>query len=329
MENWQTDSYKSILGKGKNDISLTMNSAAFQKWYHLLYIDLISRFEWKNLPKEIPPYFIEKVLATYGYCAFSYINDDIGFAATLTTLAGDGINNYFLPKSIETYSVQPGSEWHRKLELGKDGVLIFDSPDWSIVPAPAKIIEMAAYRLALYERTIDVNLSAQKTPVILQVADSQRLSVENLYKKINANEPVVVVDNKVDMGAVLKTADLKAPYVVDKLLNARQTEFDTILTMFGIENSNMSKKERLVESETEGNNGQIMMSREAGLQMRRWACDQINEIWGLNVECDFRGANDSTGTQILAPETLVALAGADAPADTEQQKESEDNNGMV
>lgn len=52
-------------------------------------------------------------------------------------------------------------------------------------------MELFALRLYEAERTADVNIKAQKTPVLLLMDEKQRLTMENIYSQYEGNKPVI------------------------------------------------------------------------------------------------------------------------------------------
>ena len=60
------------------------------------------------------------------------------------------------------------------------------------------------------------------------------------------------------------------------------------LTYLGISNINVQKKERLITDEVTRNQGGTIASRYSRLNARRDACKQINDMFGLDVWCDYR-----------------------------------------
>ena len=55
-----------------------------------------------------------------------------------------------------------------------------------------------------------------------------------------------------------------------------------MLTFLGINNT-LEKKERLLVDETNSNNQFIKMASDIGFKQRQLACEQMNEMFGLNV----------------------------------------------
>lgn len=50
---------------------------------------------------------------------------------------------------------------------------------------------MFAKRLYNLDRAIDVNANAQKTPVVIKCTQEERLTLMNLYKQWEGNEPMI------------------------------------------------------------------------------------------------------------------------------------------
>ena len=81
---------------------------------------------------------------------------------------------------------------------------------------------------------------------------------------------------------------------VDKFLN-HQMDVGLFVEMgkewariFGVENVNTEKKERLITDEVMTNMGDVEAQRFVRLNARKWACTQINDLFGLDVDVDFR-----------------------------------------
>ena len=49
-------------------------------------------------------------------------------------------------------------------------------------------------------------------------------------------------------------------------------------------NTTIEKKERLLQDETNANNEQITLNVEIGLRERERACEEINEMFGLDIQ---------------------------------------------
>ena len=139
----------------------------------------------------------------------------------------------------------------------------------------------------LLDRIIDVNTNAQKTPVLVQGTEKQRLTLLNLYKEFNGNAPFIFGDKNLDLNA-LKCLNTGAPYVADKIYQLKTQIWNEALTYLGISNISIQKKERLVTDEVTRNQGGTIASRYGRLQARREAVDKINAMFGTNITVDYR-----------------------------------------
>ena len=90
--------------------------------------------------------------------------------------------------------------------------------DWEGMPT-AFTIEQFAYRMYLAQRTADVNMSAQRTPVMVVCSDKQRLTMENLYSQYDGNQPFIFGDKDSNINEnSLKSLKLMHLLFVIKLL---------------------------------------------------------------------------------------------------------------
>ena len=103
----------------------------------------------------------------------------------------------------------------------------------------------------------------------------------------DGNMPVIKAQKSLNPNAftVLNT---DAPYVADKLYQLKTQIWNEALTSLGISNINITKKERLITDEVTRNQGGTIASRYSRLQSRREACKKINDMFGLDIWCDYR-----------------------------------------
>ena len=146
---------------------------------------------------------------------------------------------------------------------------------------------MFARRLSDLDRSIDVNAKAQKTPILIKCDETQRLTMQNLYMQYDGNMPFIFADKSLNTNQ-LQAIKTDAPYVADKLYQLKTQIWNEALTYLGISNINVQKKERLITDEVTRNQGGTIASRYSRLNARRDACKQINDMFGLDVWCDYR-----------------------------------------
>ena len=260
--------------------SKSLNDLTFTDYIYRLMLIARSVYKWENLPNHINEKWIEKFLFHHGYTVF-FKDPKRGFMVSKAVLSGK-INSYDEPTVLTPYGVDYQGE---PLINGVDCVLI-DNNDLRLPTLPT--IELYAYRLAEISRTIDVNISAQKTPYIVTCSNRQRLTLKNVINQATDNELVIYGDNDLDVNGinVLKT---NAPIVFPDLQTQKHAIWNECMTFLGVNNANMDKRERLVASEVDANNDQISISADVMLKSREEACKRINELWPeLNVSVSLR-----------------------------------------
>lgn len=259
--------------------SLAMNNYTYMQYAYRLMELSISMFEWKNLPEGIDERFLEMVLFTDGHAVF-FKDDELGDYLALQCLINGKLNVYRIPINRRAFAVNG----YQKQLTDKDSVIIFNNMlhtnSWLDV-------KMFAKRLYNLDRIIDVNTNAQKTPILIKGNEQQRLTLTNLYKEYDGNAPVIFADKSLDMNA-LQVLLTEAPYVADKIYQLKTQIWNEALTYLGISNVSFQKRERMVSDEVTRSQGGTVASRYSRLNARRQACEQINKMFGLNIECDFR-----------------------------------------
>lgn len=249
----------------------------------------ISMFEWKNLPKEIDPRFLELTLFSDGQAVW-FKDEELDKYLALQVITQGRLDVYRVPIKRRAFAV---NGYQRQLDI-ENSVIIYNN---YLRTNSYAMCVMYAKRLYNLDRIIDVNANAQKTPVLLKADEMQKLTVLNAYKEWDGNQPVIYGDKALDPNclSVLRT---DAPYVADKIYQLKTQYWNEALTHLGISNLNIQKKERLVSDEVVRSQGGTIASRYSRLQARRDACEKINQIFGLNVEVDyrddFREADDET-----------------------------------
>lgn len=252
----------------------------------------ISMFDWKNLPDSIDPRFMEMVLFTNGSVVFfkdedldtptglSDIVTENGTYLALPVAMNGRWNVYNIPVKRRAYA---SNGYQKQLDMD-NSVIIYNN---MIRTNSVLMCKLYAERLWDLDRAIDVNAKAQKTPILLQCEEPQRLTLMNLYKEYDGNQPFIFGDKNLDING-LKSINTGAPYVADKLYQLKTQIWNEALTYLGISNINYQKKERMITDEVLRNQGGTIASRYSRLEARREACDKINKMFGLDISVDYR-----------------------------------------
>lgn len=248
-------------------------------FFHKLKSLACGRFAYSGLPKEIETFYIEQVLFYNGKGVL--FKDDVldRFAFMKVTLSGE-FDIYNTPMERQAFAVTGYLKTYNK----NNSVLIKNNAD--SMPS-AYICKFYAKRLAEIWRTIGVNLRALRTPVVIASPDDMLLTYQNLGEQLDNNVPVIKVRDTVDLDRI-KCLDLGAKSYLREL----EEEFVRVkcqaLTDLGIDNSAVEKPERLVSSETDGNNGEIALHRATELATRERAIEAFNRMYGFNATVNYR-----------------------------------------
>lgn len=256
-----------------------VNKITYDYWIRRLTGLAINSIEWINLPPEIDYRYLELTLFNKGFAVF-YRDDVAECYVALQTEIGQTLNIYDIPNWRCAYS----NNGYRYPLTSKNSVLIFNN----FLHTPTFLdIEVYAYKLYELDRAVDVNIKGQKTPHIIKCSENQRLVLENLFMKYDGNIPFIMGDKQMDFN-VLEDINITVPFVADKLQITKRQIFNEALTLLGIENNSNEKAERMVTNESLSNMGAIEAQRNNRINARKQACEQINKMFGLNVDVKFR-----------------------------------------
>ena len=259
--------------------SAITNTACYDFYYDKIKELSISVFEWQNMPEEIDTRFLELQLFERGAVVFFRDEEMDKFLCLPCAYMGKW-NVYRIPIIRRAFA---SNGYNRKLEID-DSVLIFNN----VLRSPSiRDCKLFAKRLALFDRVIDTNVSAQRTPVLIRCDEKERLSLLNLYKQYEGNEPFIFADKQLSARPI-EAIRTDAPYVADQIYELKTRYWNEMLTFKGITNLNITKKERLITDEVNRSQGGTIASRYSGLIMRQQACEKINKMFGLDIWCEFR-----------------------------------------
>ena len=258
--------------------------SAYADYFHRLKNLAVTMFKWENLPSSVNERYLEWALFIYGKAVF-FEHPTRGFMCLNGVL--EGLNFYNDPlrirpiSPVESFSSIPADEC----------VLIRNTPD--MYPT---FLTTVRYAKSLYDidASIDVNVAAQKTPILILTDVKQKMSAQAMYQKYTGNTPVIYgMKGTFDPNSfqVLRT---DAPFVAGQLQDIKITKYNEYLSFLGIGMSD-EKRERRITGEIEPFRQQANALANIGLSQRKHACKLINDLWGLNV--DVRLATDPYMTE--------------------------------
>ena len=321
------------MGKRKtNKQNSLFNEARWRNHYYNALGNIVwSMFEWKNLPKTINPFYLEKMLHTLGYIAFY---DDPILGQMCVTGAYSRLNPYQEPVEFKASMVHYHRQFPLRTHLIDDtiakeenmGVFLPNMQGATLglnsYASSQNALDLFAHMLAENKMTFLVAQNQLKMPYIIRTDAENELSARQFVNKIQQNEAAIFVDKN---GVVDRTFEVhpvhntSTPQIIEKISIARIDIINEFLTFFGINNFATDKKERLITSEVSANNELIAHSRNKFLYPRQYAADILNRLWGTNIEVGLREDIE---------ELIQAELGMDAQANNEMTASKGSEGGM-
>ena len=265
---------------GKNDPRY-WQSAAYNQELALIYEDwllglALSRFRWEGLPETCDERYLEWTLLTEGMAT---IASKGGVWYSLQAIQQGAPNKYDLPTA-----------WRAMGQTGKpnfncnwsNGVVLYDN----LMRTPLMWkLSVFARRLALCDRTFDINLLQQHKPVALAVDENgvEELDGINIFKQLYGGEPAILGTKRLKTLAESVTVlNLNVPFIGEELQTAQGNIWTQVYTLLGID-SLTQKSERMIEDEVTSLQSPAELNRYNPLKARRSAADKLNERFELDI----------------------------------------------
>ena len=261
----------------ETDLSMVINNQTYIDYLDRLKLIATSLFTWEKLDKYAgfgASRFLEQSLYEEGRACFVQ-DKELGYLA-LKVNPSDKLNVYNLPIKVIAWSIG-----YNKQYKFDDIVYIMNN---ELQLPTARTLQLMAYRLYETERTIDTNLIAQKTPVLIEGDTKTILTLKNVYMQYSGNTPFIFGNKQFDISNKLNVLKTDAPYLIDKLENHKHNIWNEAMTYLGIDNANTDKKERLITDEVESNNELINYYLNCFYKTRKQACDIINKKYDLDIK---------------------------------------------
>lgn len=262
------------------------DNQAFMFWEDYLSNIALAAFKWENLPAGIDPRALEFIFLNWGMGGLFMESGGYLFAQCTPV---DTYNLYYNPNEVTLVS-PVGRTWIRHNQpwgiagegqdityRPRDCVVGFDNMRRTPLNAHIKYF---ARRLATYDAIADLNTGAQRTPYIIRTSEQALKSNQELYSKLERNDQVLYLNDAPGTGLpeVLQT---QAPYIAEDIFNNQKKILDLAMTIFGADNSNTEKRERVQTKEAMSNNEQIMLLRRSRLMCRERFCEEVNRTFEL------------------------------------------------
>ena len=225
-------------------------------------------FKYDNMPYFIDIPYMNKNLLRKGAIAFFY-DEGLETVLCLPFVKYGPLDVYGRYTTIQAI----GSNGYRRVLNPDEYVIMYDNNGQ--YPLYLDILQYAE-RLAYAQRTMDINISQQKTPRIWNVPSELEKTVRDLINNVDGfTEQIIAYKNlAVDK---ISTVSSPAPYVTDKIQDAKEKIWNEFLRLCGISNLSVQKKERNIRDEITANQGGTIASRFSRFEPRKKAIDEINK----------------------------------------------------
>lgn len=274
--------------------SAALNNATYNYYYTRMRNIAMTMYRWENLPDGCNARWLERQLYYRGFAGFvpyriqaeqterKTIGELPEFSdgwLSLALIPSDEIDIYGEALKYTAYSISYNEIYDR------DEIVLVRN---NLCNVPTDFaVRLFAQRISDLERTQDVNIRAQKTPVFIHTDDRRRHTLKQLYMQYDGNSPVIYGDKSLDPQSimVLKT---DAPFIADKLYELKTQIWSEFLTYLGIDNVGTEKRERLTNEEVSANNEHTSMQAETGLLTRKEAAEKLSKKCGKDVSVHVR-----------------------------------------
>lgn len=259
----------------------------------------LAMFKYHNLPDTIPQRELELLLQTTGYGVFCEVEGKPYILYGSLGGEGDAYNN----PTIATIS-NPYLKFNKNLKIGEECVVI---PNDSMMIGLLPLYEK--YCTILNESDITIILATinKRVQTLLSANDDNTAqSARKFLTDIENGKLGVIAESKLfDSLKVNNNANGSQANLVD-LFQLHQYMKASMYNEIGLGAAWNSKKERLNNSEVEFNTDNLYPLVDDMLENRRTALEEINKIFGTDIQIEF---NSSWDHRILQGEPINTVEG--------------------
>lgn len=272
--------------------SYDLTRATYANWFNRLYDVALARFKWEGL--EDSPFLDERFIEQFLFWQplMAGYHDPVMGNLILPAMPSDNFDIIGDPKCVRAYGYNSN---YQKTGLNKQNCAYLwcnmrRSPD-------AIVIKQFAQRLTDIDRTIDLNLAAQKTPRIAYANENTKLSVQNMVYQQDKYDPWLYVKGNPstdDIKNMMGVLDLGVQYIGLQLEHQKKETLSEALTYLGIESNYNMKAERQFTTEVQMTLGQVEADRLSPLYSRQKFCKDYNRLFNTNISVSMRSQLELT-----------------------------------
>jgi len=250
-----------------NTFNNIRSSKGIQRVFYMYFFNLVTNiFKWHGLPETCDAPYMESMLCLFGKNSVVY---DKNCGLMNPQCVFKKIDWYGRPTAIECIA-------NEYSETFKDKSLFVVVRNTSNYIPTFLYIDYFVQQIIKIKDISDININAQKTPVVFSGTREQRELLKAEFEKYDGNEWYIFLEeNAVGKIGCVNT---NAPFIADKLNEIIKYYTDMFLTFIGLNNANGTfKRERSIVDEVNVNNEVIGLTIDSMFTARQLACEEINE----------------------------------------------------
>lgn len=316
-------------------IEKTFNPLEFYNPNKQKYVDIwqnydlnqnVSRFTWSNLPNGLTSWNLEKMLYFRGsLCGFVFG----GQFYILPYVINGQINAYGMPTSVTPISFNGravgkndtdffGKKFKLSVDIGGNeindytAVLLFDSCPQNSATSPQSryfLNSIVINDIADCMARVNINVVVSNKKIFLVIKDTAQKTVveKELRSAFSSDCPFVLLSSELDIQTIQSTNDFNA----DDLFNTIKNYDAVRCFMSGILSKNFGgdKKERLIVGELDGNDEQVKLIADLGLQFRKEFCEKCNKKFNLNMQVELKHDSYYDEDKEIEEEKIIEVEG--------------------
>ena len=276
-------------------------SKVFENYCKYTFTRTQSMFTYEGLPESIPVQWLESYLQRNGSCC---IAEHEGKLYALLGNAGGELDEYYQPT---TYTVaNPALNLSKTYKIGEDCVYCRNDYDAiGLVPLVSRYCGLMTENL-LTVRISDINMRMMN---LLSAPDDNTLqSTKQYLKDLEEGKLGVVGETPFFEGLKLQSKGVGNGDYMIQFIELQQYLKGSMYNELGINANFNMKREALSGQEVALNDDALMPLIDDMLKQRRAMCDELNQMFGLNVSVDYGSTwhSNVVEKQLVSEEELGA-----------------------
>ena len=276
-------------------------SKVFENYCRYTFTRTQSMFTYEGLPDTIPVQWLESYLQRNGSCC---IAEHEGKLYALLGNAGGELDEYYQP-TIYTVA-NPALGLSKSFTIGEDCVYCKNDYDAiGLVPLVSRYCGLMTENL-LTVRISDINMRMMN---LLSAPDDNTLqSTKQYLKDLEDGKLGVVGETPFFEGLKLQSKGVGNGDYMIQFIELQQYLKGSMYNELGINANFNMKREALSGQEVALNDDALMPLIDDMLKQRRAMCDELNEMFGLNVSVDYGSTwhSNVVEKQLISEEELGA-----------------------